>query len=55
MALKTPRRLPRIVWADFDPHAARSVRWAFYNTKAEQRDNRPDLRPIKLRVVGGAK
>lgn len=49
---QTSRKLPRFIWADFDPHAERSVRWVFYRTKAEQRDNRPDLQPIKLRIAG---
>lgn len=44
-------KVPRHIWADYDPHAHRSVRWAYYHTKAEQRENRPDLRPIKLRIV----
>lgn len=52
---QTPLRPPRYIWADFDPHAERCVRWAFYHTKAEQRDNRPDLQPIKLRIAGRAK
>lgn len=37
-----------IVWADYDPAAPRGSKWAFYTTKAEQRSNRPDLKPIKL-------
>lgn len=36
------------IWADYDPHADRAHRWAFYTTKADQRSNRPDLKPIKL-------
>ena len=42
---------PKYVWADCDPDAPRSVRWVFYNTLAEQRGTRPDLKPIKLRIV----
>ena len=42
---------PKYIWADCDPEAPRSVRWAFYNTLADQRGNRPDLKPIKLRIV----
>lgn len=42
---------PKYIWADYDPHAPRSVRWAFYNTLADQMGNRPDLKPIKLRIV----
>jgi hypothetical protein len=47
MKTKNP---PAFIWADYDPHANRTVRWAFYNTKADQRSNRPDLKPIKLAV-----
>lgn len=43
--------LPALMWADFDPHAARSVRLAVYSTKADQRSNRPDLKPIRVRVT----
>jgi len=39
---------PRFIWADYDPKARRALRWAFYCTKAEQRANRPDLRPIRF-------
>jgi hypothetical protein len=42
--------LPKFIWADYDKSAERSVRWSFYRTRAEQRGNRPDLKPIKLRV-----
>ena len=53
---------PKFIWADFDPGRIEryksldlphppSVRWKFYNTKAQQRFERPDLRPLKLRVV----
>lgn len=42
--------LPKYIWADCDPDAPRSVRWAFYNTLSDQRGNRPDLQPIKLKV-----
>ena len=42
---------PKYIWADCDPHAPRSVRWVFYNTLADQMGNRPDLKPIKLRIV----
>lgn len=42
---------PRYIWADCDPDAPRGSRWAFYNTLEDQRSNRPDLKPIKLRVV----
>jgi hypothetical protein len=44
-------KTPKFIWADFDPHAERGARWAFYNTKKEQRGIRPDLKPIKLQVI----
>lgn len=44
-------KTPKHIWADFDPHAERDARWAFYRTKKDQRGNRPDLKPIKLQVV----
>lgn len=43
-------RPPQYIWADCDPDAPMSVRWAFYRSKADQRGNRPDLKAIKLRV-----
>lgn len=43
-------RPPQYIWADCDPDAPMSVRWAFYRSKADQRGNRPDLEAIKLRV-----
>ena len=49
-SVKRRVRIPEYIWADYDQSAERSVRWAFYRTKAEQRGNRPDLNPIKLRV-----
>lgn len=42
--------IPEYIWADCDPSAPTSVRWAFYRSKADQRGNRPDLSPIRLRV-----
>lgn len=42
---------PAYVWADYDPTMLGTARWAFYNTRADQRANRPDLEPIRLRVV----
>ena len=50
MSSRLPKRLPRHVWADWDPTAPANIAWAFYRTKAEQRSNRPDLRPIRLEV-----
>lgn len=40
----------RVVWADYDPAAPRGDKWALYTTPADQRSNRPDLQPIRLRV-----
>lgn len=42
---------PEYVWADFDPDYPPSARWCVYRTKADQRSNRPDLKPIRLRVL----
>lgn len=42
---------PKYVWADCDPKAPRSIRWAFYRSLSDQRGNRPDLKAIKLRIV----
>lgn len=42
---------PKYIWADCDPAAPKPIRWAFYRTKSDQRGNRPDLDPIRLRVV----
>lgn len=41
---------PEYIWADYDPYVPKSSRWAFYRSKADQRSNIPDLKPIKLRV-----
>jgi hypothetical protein len=41
------------VWADYDPTAPRSEKWAFYATKSEQRANRPDLAPIRMTAIQG--
>ena len=37
---------PKYIYADYEDGT-----WAFYWTKREQRSNRPDLKPIKLKVV----
>ncbi len=50
MSAKTPKP-PRHVWADYDPGFPPGDRWAFYKSKADQRSNRPELKPIKLVVV----
>lgn len=42
---------PRYIWADCDPSQPRETRWAFYNSRADQRANLPDLKPIRLRVM----
>lgn len=42
---------PTHIWADCDLSMPKSVRWAFYYSKADQRMSRPDLEPIKLRIV----
>ncbi len=44
------RRFPRLMWADYDAAAPRGLKVAIYTTRAEQRGNRPDLRPIRVRV-----
>ena len=43
-------KLPKQIWADYDPDYQPNLRWSFYRTKDEQRGNRPDLKPIRLRV-----
>ena len=40
---------PKYVWADYDKKSA--LKWAFYNSKADQQGNRPDLKPIKFKLV----
>lgn len=44
-------KLPKQIWADFDPSYEPHLRWSFYRSKADQRGNRPDLKPIRLRVT----
>jgi hypothetical protein len=47
-----PLPFPRLMWADFDPSYTRpDARVVLYSTKAEQRANRPDLRPIRVAVI----
>lgn len=43
--------LPRIMWADCDPTYPRSVQVSTYGTKADQRGNRPDLKPHRVAVI----
>lgn len=52
MSAKKPKKVtpPKFVWADCDPEASPSIRWAFYRSKAEQRGNRPDLKPIRFKI-----
>lgn len=53
-------KTPKHIYADYDPNYKGGERWQFYATKAEQRENRPDLKPFKVRLgkvrpTGGAK
>jgi hypothetical protein len=51
-AMKSAKpKLPKYIWADYDPEYPRDVRWSFYRTRSEQRGNRPDFKAIKLRIV----
>lgn len=43
-------KLPRVMWADADMTNRREP-VAVYNTRAEQRSNRPDLQPIRVMVT----
>jgi hypothetical protein len=38
-------------WADWDPSYRGNNRLSIYQTKADQRGNRPDLKPIKVKVT----
>jgi hypothetical protein len=38
-------------WADFDPCAPADIRWAYYRNRAEQRENRADLKPIRVVIT----
>ena len=40
---------PRLMWADYDASDKRTP-VAIYATKAEQRANRPDLQPVRVRI-----
>jgi hypothetical protein len=42
---------PRLMWADYDPDYSNANRVAMYGSKADQRGNRPDLKPIRVLVV----
>lgn len=55
--VKAPKP-PRFVWFDYDCHAPKGSKWIPYQSKADQRASRPDLLPMKFRVVplkGGAR
>lgn len=41
----------KLGWADFDPEYPADVQYSLYHTKADQRDNRPDLKPIRVALV----
>lgn len=50
---RPPRKkpaFPRIMWADYDPTDKRTP-VAVYKTRADQRGNRPDLKPIRVLVT----
>lgn len=36
---------PKFIWADYADR-----QWAFYTSKRDQRRNRPDLKPIRVRI-----
>lgn len=38
-------KLPKFIWADYADR-----QWAFYTFKRDQRSNRPDLKPIRVRI-----
>lgn len=48
--MKPKRPFPRLMWADHDP-SCKHMPVAIYSTKAEQRSNRPDLKPIRVKVI----
>ncbi len=50
MKPKTPKP-PKFIWADYDPSYPRELRWQVYTRKQDQRSTRPELKPIKLRVM----
>lgn len=54
--MKKAKKYPRkgdvfIRWADWDPTATGNNRLAVYDTKSEQRGNRPDLNLIKVKIT----
>ncbi len=63
MSASTQRRkdaekfFPRLMWADCDPED-KSTPVVVYQTRGDQRGNRPDLKPLRVRVMlarGGAR
>lgn len=48
---KSTRNHLALLWADYDPHAQRGQKWATYATRADQRSQRPDLKPIRVALV----
>lgn len=47
---RQPSGLPRIMWADVDKDN-KTTPVAVYTSKADQRGNRPDLKPIRVIVA----
>ncbi len=41
----------KLGWADFDPEYPADVQYELYHSRAAQRDNRPDLKPIRVALV----
>lgn len=49
LSVKKGKPFPRLMWADYDPEV-KNTPVAVYDTKSEQRANRPDLKPLRVRV-----
>jgi hypothetical protein len=49
LSVKKGKPFPRLMWADHDPKNKQTP-IAIYDTKAEQHSNRPDLKPLRVRV-----
>jgi hypothetical protein len=41
----------KLAWVDHDPKYPADVQYELYHTRADQRDNRPDLKPIRVALV----
>ena len=41
----------KLGWADFDPSYPKDVQYSLYHTLVGQRDNRPDLKAIRVALV----